>query len=197
MGATGPAGIPPAITRARYSPASTIFVGLPSLSGIISVGTIANIANSVRYTPLIVTSSVTLDQMWFEVTTAPASSANFRGALYAADTDWQPTGAPLFDQAVAVASGFTGVKTAALSSVAVPVGRYLIAYNMDQAMTHRRFTAPMYHVDPAGGASPGAVQYVAAQTYGAMPNPGTAFTGGGGASNTGYSHVVLLRWTTP
>jgi hypothetical protein len=71
------------------------------------------------HTPIII------DQLAFEVTTGPSSANNVRIGIYKADGDHQPVGGPLHDEAIAVASGFTGWKTSAATSIDLAPGVYL------------------------------------------------------------------------
>jgi hypothetical protein len=93
--------------------------GIPGAS-FSAVGTTVLTINEVRYTPFTVRYPVVLTAQQFEVTAAPASNANVAIGIYAADSEVQPTGAPLYDSgSVAVASGFTGLKTT--SGISVPL----------------------------------------------------------------------------
>src|SRR6266852_1222682 len=78
--------------------------GIPTHERFLNVGTSALNVNEVRYIPMRVDYAVTLTAWQLEVTTGPAGSANLRLGVYAADTNLQPTGAPLYDSgSVAVA----------------------------------------------------------------------------------------------
>jgi hypothetical protein len=153
----------------------------------------AHTAGQLRYYAFEVRTPITVSKLAFEVSTAPASNANVRVGLYAADADLQPTGAPLTDQAVAVASGFTGVKSVTGLSIALPVGRYVICTNMDVTMTLRAFRGGITGIPIAMGATPFTEFWLVTEAYGALNNPGTKWTGSGAAS-TGTSHSVLLGW---
>lgn len=182
------------ITPGAYSGGATL-IGLPDVSGINGVTTMVNIANSVRYTPLYIPVPIVIDQVIFEVTTGPAGAANLAGSLYSVDGTFQPQTPLLGTAAVAVAGAFTGMKTISITPVTVPAGTYLSTYNMDAQMTLRVWRANMKHIEPTGGASPGMVQFVNAQAYGAFPTPGTVYNQGGGLSAAGINHCMLFRWT--
>jgi hypothetical protein len=169
--------------------------GIPSNTGFTNVGTSALNVNEVRYIPIRVDYPVTLTAWELEVTTGPASNANLRLGIYAADTNLQPTGAPLYDSgSVAVASAFTGVKTATGLSVSLSPGIYLVALNCDVAMTVRTFTSGTPMVAAALGATPFIQRVTATQTFGAYPNPGTAWTATN-ASASGLQNVAVWQWT--
>lgn len=140
--------------------------------------------------------TVTYDQMAVNVTTGPASNANIRCGIYAADTDFQPSGAALVDVTTAVATSFTGVKTLTISSGGqLAAGRYLVAFNCDVNMTLRTWRGMFYtgFVDNSLGGSTAFVGGSVASAYGALPTnvPWTAVF-----SSVG-DHSVLLRVGTP
>lgn len=178
---------------AKISGGATQF-GLPGMV-FTNTGTSTLVINEVRYLPFLVPYPVTITAHQFEVTAAPASNANVRVGIYAADTDMQPTGAPVYDNSgIAVASGFTGVKTTSSLSVALTPGMYLVALNCDVAMTIRTFTPGAFSIGTAMGATPYIQRYGVGQTYGALPNPGTKWTTPN-ASGSGLQHSVAFQWT--
>lgn len=158
-----------------------------------SANTFTLVANTLYYHFIYIPTAITIDQCGFVVTVGPASAANVRVGIYAADTDMQPTGAPLFDIGTAVAQSFTGTKTP-VATLALAAGRYLTAINCDVGMTVRVWVGATFQgfVDltlGAGVLTGGSI----ASTYGAMPNPGTAYTAYQGASH----HPVALRVSVP
>jgi hypothetical protein len=163
--------------------------------GFINVGTSALNINEVRYVPMRVDYPVTLTAWELEVTTGPAGNANLRLGVYLADTNLQPTGAPLYDSgSVAVATSFTGIKTASSLSIALSPGIYLVALNCDTAMTVRTFTSPSPIIGASLGTTPMVQRVAATQTFGAFPNPGTAWT----STNTsagGLQNCAVWQWT--
>jgi len=172
-------------------------LSIPGMRGSPPISTQALAVNTLRYMPFDVTRAQTFDQVVFEVTTAPASNAKVRIGIYAADTDWQPTGAPLLDVEVAVASGFTGVKTTAIS-VPLPAGRYVGVVNVDVAMTVRSVVGDAIDVgfNPATSANLLFSTLTVASAYGAMPSPTpTPYTIPGFGTTT-MRHVLFWRVTT-
>jgi hypothetical protein len=169
-----------------------------SLPGIVcdSVSTFAVTANGDYYSPIHVATPIMVDQLQAEVTVALGT--NFRIGLYAADTGWQPVGAPLADSGNLDAST-TGVRTYTPSSpLLLNRGRYVTVLNADNGPT---FRAVLGH--PPGnlmatilGSGPYAVFLRAARTYGAFPTPGTAWatvtTG-----STGHRYYVVFRVLAP
>ena len=169
--------------------------GIP---GTIFVGssTYALSANVVFYQPFPVLYTHTMTAWELEVTTGPGGAANIRVGLYLADGTLQPTGgAPIYDSgSIAVAQSFTGIKTATGLSVTLLPGNYLVAVNVDTAMTLRTFISPTQTLVAALGASPMFKNFHVAQTYGAFPNPGTAWTADD-ATGGSQNNLVAWQWT--
>ena len=169
--------------------------GIPTNERFINVGTSALNVNEVRYVPMRIDYPVTLTAWELEVTAAPAGNANIALCVYKADTNLQPSGAPLYDSgSVAVASAFTGVKTASGLTVALSPGMYLVGMNTDTAMTVRTFTSASPMIVAALGATPMIQRVAVAQTFGAFPNPGTLWT----TPNTsagGLQNFAVWQWT--
>lgn len=168
-------------------------VGVPGAT-FASITTRAMSVDQVRYYPFRVDAPIIASAVQFEVTTGPSADGNVRVGLYAANAALQPTGAPLFDHQVFVNTGAAGVQSQALASVPLGPGWYVLATNVDQAMTLRAFLGGPSFVAPAMGAS-GIVQLMyKARAYGPYPTPAaewSAVTAGTG----GFMHVLLLTWT--
>jgi hypothetical protein len=94
------------------------------------------VADRLWYFPYTVDEPLTIDGLTVQVTTAVASS-ELRLGLYAADTAWQPTGAPIVDAGV-VDCSTTGYKTASFSAVTLSRGRYVGVMIADDTQTLRR-----------------------------------------------------------
>lgn len=133
-------------------------------------------ANEVRYYPFFVQSPIRVDQMCIEVSTNAGTNARF--GFYAADTDWQPIGAPQADSGN-VATGTTGVKTYTPGTpLYIPRGRYVSCLNADGAPGVRVITGTingMPSLVTTLGATPVNNSFSATQTFGAFPTPGTAW----------------------
>jgi hypothetical protein len=172
-------------------------VGIPG-TPLGTVSTRSQTANQSRYYKFTLPAPVLVDQLTFEVTAAPASNANVRAGLTLADVDWQPIGVPLIDESVAVASGFTGVKTASPSvAVLLAPGKYLLRTNVDVAMTLRQWWLPQDGlVDPALGANSNPEFVYLSETFGAMTTPAAKWTTWV-PGNLGQFTPLLLRWTDP
>jgi hypothetical protein len=152
-------------------------------------------ANEVRYAFIRVEYPITLTAWELEVTTGPASNANLRIGVYLGDTNLQPSGSPLYDSgSVAVASAFTGIKTATGLSIPLTPGMYLVALNCDVTMSLRNIVSNSPVILAGLGATAINQRVFVAQTFGAFPNPGTAWTGTS-ASAGGQQNSVFWQWT--
>jgi hypothetical protein len=158
-------------------------------------------ANTIRYTPFLVPSgTLAVDRIWFEVTTLQSGS-NARVGVWAADINWQPTGAPLIDATTTTAT--TGAKNITVSA-SLPAGRYIAGIVSDANISVRCGTMrPMWGSDHSGTAvaAGGSSQIISNRrvtlTYpGTMPTPGPAWTTTDtGATNMAGDAVILLRGT--
>lgn len=159
-----------------------------------SIGTNSPTVNQIRYSPIYVATSITIDQLACEVTTLGAS-AHARLGLYNADINWQPTS--LVGEGGVDASG-TGVKTVSLSAT-LAAGRYLTAFNTDIAATFRMWRGGTRYgqLRSALGANSFHDLWFVSATYGALASTGVAWTGENGASSGGMYYYVVLRITTP
>src|SRR5215510_9525761 len=99
---------PPVPKRGRPKTASTTFFTLPGV-WFASLGALFGpSANNDYYNPIFADTSMVIDQLAMFVSTSGAGNVRF--GIYAADTNWQPVGAPLVDTGdVSVSS--TGLKT--------------------------------------------------------------------------------------
>ena len=175
------------ITTTRYA------YGIPN-GQMASQTTFSASANTVYYAPFEVTAPITLDAMAFNLNAAPAANGNVRMGVYAADSNLQPTGAPLFDSGdVAITTGTTGVVLKQGTAVTLQPGMYLTAFNTGTAVTLRVPTGGIATFTTAMGASMFVSTLSVAQTQGAFPTPGTAWTTRG-TSATGTFNPVVMRW---
>ncbi len=174
------------VTTTRYA------YGVPGVH-FTGAGTQALTANTVYYQPFEVTAPLTLDFMALQVTTAAAGNGNLRLGVYAADANLQPTGAPLFDSGdITVTSGATGILSRQGTPVTLQPGVYLTATNTSVGFTAQTFLGGISFVPTTMGTNITVLTSVA-QTQGAFPTPGTAWTTRANA-NGPIRHVTLLRW---
>lgn len=130
----------------------------------------------------------------FNVSTGPSSAANVRCGIYAADSNLQPTGAPLLDSGnVAVGSSATGMFIAAVSPTVLQPGMYLTAFNTSQNLTVRVQRGGITGSNFSQGSNSLILLNYGSQTQGAFPNPGTPWTVPVFGA-TGMEHMLLLRW---
>jgi hypothetical protein len=186
------------VPRGRLKASGTAHPGLPGCEWQAN-STQAIIANQVRYNGFIVDTPITIDQLVCEIS-ATGTATLLRMAIYAADTDWQPTGAPVVDGGTVSAASAVAL-SATVSTVLQP-GRYLTAINADGTATLRSWrgdgTRGGWGIAPALGAGSQNTIVTATQTFGAFPTPGTAFVSGGVvAGNTAPTHVMLVRISAP
>lgn len=175
------------ITTTRYS------YGVPGVQ-FVGTTTQALTANTVYYAPFEVTAPLTLDFMALEVTAAAGANGNLRMGVYAADTNLQPTGAPLFDSGdVTVTAAATGILSKQGTPVTLQPGVYLTAVNTSQGLTARAALGGQTMISTAMGSNLFTVLTSAAQTQGAFPTPGTPWTTRVAAANSARN-VAMLRW---
>lgn len=187
-------GATPLVAEGRAKTGGTTYYSIP---GVVTTGvnTFTLTAAFLHYMPFFVQSSITLDQLACEVTTAAAAGNNLRMGIYAATTDWNATGTPLVDSG-AVLVDTTGVKTASIS-LTLTRGRYLFA-SLPQANVGLRTvlgSAPFMGYSTTLGASPYISELYASQAYGALPSSPPAWTAG--LANVGIAQHVFCRISVP
>ena len=151
------------------------------------------------YSPFYVDAPIIIDQLAFYVTNATAAKSA-RIGFYAADSNWQPMGAPWADSGdVSIAT--TGVKTyTPATPIFVPRGRYLSVINNNDttsAMTLGYYSGGFRTGLPTTLAN-GMVTYMKViRSYAAFPTPGTSWTTVSSATSNGGRHFVVYRVSTP
>jgi hypothetical protein len=177
------------ILSSRYS------LGLPNVQWSTSNATQALTANRVYYHPFLVTEPITIDTTVFRVTSGPASAANVRTGIYAADIGLQPTGAPILDAGnTAVATSATGNFYTAVTPVTLQPGMYLAAINTSVNLTVQVARGGVIGADIGNGTNAIINTVLGTQTQGAFPNPGTAWNTRNFAA-TGPNFFLFFRWT--
>lgn len=191
-------GAAAAVSPGRLKASGIAHPGLPGTE-FSANATQAVIADQVRYNGFIVEAPITLDRLICEVT-ATGTATLLRMAIYAADTDWQPTGAPIIDGGTvsAAAPGALSITV----NVTLQPGRYLTALNANGTATLRSWrgdgTRGGWGIAPALGAGSQNTIVTATLAFGAFPTPGTVFvTAGVVAGNTPPTHVMLVRVSVP
>lgn len=144
----------------------------PASQGVIALG-----ANFNCYLPWLVQDSCTLTELWIEVTSPAGPGTVGALALYAADTDWQPTGAALVAPST-LAIDSTGIKKNTGLSVALTPGRYVAGYRGNGIPTFRtlRGAPPGFGGDADLGAA-ALISFIGvAETYAAWGTNPTKWT---------------------
>jgi len=173
------------ITTTRYT------YGLPDHS-FYTRTTFPLTANFQYYIPFKVTQPITVDMTFFRVATAPSSTATVRTGIYAADNNFQPSGAPIVD------AGNTTVSTSSntnyftqFSPVTLQPGAYLATLNTSVAFTVQAYPGGYMAFTPT--ANDYIVTLRVSQTQGALPTPGTKWDSMNGGAGPNLN-LVLLRF---
>jgi hypothetical protein len=162
---------------------------------LILIATQSRSVNTVSYAPFVVPTSITIDQLALEVTSAASAGATARMAIYNADINWHPTSLVVDGGTVAIDS--TGVKTASISQV-LAAGRYFMALNQSAAVTYRSWKSTGRWLGLPAALGTSFNQYpFATQTYGAFPSTATDWTTLGGDSSSGGLYMMVMRVSVP
>lgn len=166
--------------------------GIPS-ANFITVGTSALTVNSIRYIPFYVAHPITLSQIQFEVTSAPASNANVRIGIYRSDSSYQPTTLVIDAGSTSVASAFTGLKNVAIIQ-SLSIGWHLIAVNCDVTMGVRTFVASSPIVSTTMGTTPFVQRFDVSSTFGAFAGTGVVWTTTNNSAS-GLQYPLAVQWS--
>lgn len=164
----------------------------------IATGTNSPTAQQIRYQPIFVATTITVDQIACEVTTFATAGTNVRMGIYSADTNWQPV-ALIADGGDVAVNVSNGVKTAAINVTLTP-GRYLLAIMTDASnnVTLRTWRGGSRYgqlLATLGANSINDLWFVST-TYGAYSTTPVLWTGTSGGS-TGMLYYCVLRVATP
>jgi hypothetical protein len=177
---------PVTLVTTRYT------VGIPN-TGFYTIGTETLAVNQDYFEPFIITAPTVVDMLAFEVTTAPSSASTVHAAIYAADGNQQPTGAPLASWGpITVATSTTGVYSTQITPVTLQPGTYVLGYNQSVAFTVRVYRHQTHLLHTLGGSAI-LTRTVAARTNAAFPNPSAGWNTYN-TSSVGRSTFALLRW---
>lgn len=168
-----------------------------SIPGVIptsqSTGSVA--VNVDSYMPFLVETTITLDRLAGEVTTAGAAGKVARFGIYNADTDWQPT--TLVLDAGTVPVDTTGVKTITINQQLTP-GRYLFVINTDGSPSFRIIRGLLTRGIFSGmGTSPFTDSMTVVRTYAAFPSTGTPWDTALAGNQGGFPYSIVARVSTP
>lgn len=183
-----------AISRGRLVAVGETYLSLPGVT-MQTISTHGITANQDRYFPILVDTTMMLDQLVTEVTTLAVLST-LRMGIYNADTDWVPGSLVLDAGTVDVSS--TGVKTISISQILTP-GRYLLVLNSNGApglRALRGMVSDCLITAALGSATTFARHLIATRVYAAFPGTGTAITAITQSSTT-TEYVMFVRKGTP
>jgi hypothetical protein len=186
---------PPAVGRPKQGSVDNLV--LPGVevqsagSGVFTPGT-----NILYYMPIYVDAPLTVTGLVWEQTAVSAAGKTARTGLYAADVNYQPTGAPLVDSGTIATDGANGVKE---STVSVPLaaGRYLIAWHSDGGVTVRfvRGGQRLRGLNALLTANFLPADLSINTTYGVFASTPVAWAGLGGFGTSLPAYYVFLRVT--
>jgi hypothetical protein len=188
--------------RALISGGSRALV-IPGIQPLGSPGIFTESPGRARYSPFIVTTSITVGAIVMELTTGVAAST-MRVAIYNADINWQPTTlvANTDTGNIATAVANQGVISTSITSTVLPPGRYLFWSNLSTGNTATRCVVgnvtPLLGTVATLGATSLYGQTYIAQAYGAPPSTGLAWTGVATSGiAAGFSWSTFLDVTAP
>lgn len=169
---------------------------VPGIEGT-SVATYAMGANSIRYTPWYLATSITLDRLVVEITTAGAAGKVLRLGIYNANTNWQPTSLVL--DAGTVAADSLGVKTITINQ-ALAAGRYMACAYSDGAPTLRSIKGGSRYFGLSSTLTSTPFLGLPRSfvgSYGVLPDPASPAASFDVASSTPPDCFVFCRVSTP
>lgn len=177
------------LTTTRYS------FGIPG--GINSLATQAITANRTYYTQFSASGKpITLRHIAFEVTSAPASNSTVRIGIYAADSQGQPSGAPIYNSgAITVTSTAAALYRLRINPTLLAAGNYVILFNTSVALTVRSYNTPRVGTvfNTIGASSINTYTYIPETLTGDYPNPGNKWSVRSLGANP--FHYVVLGWS--
>jgi len=116
---------PPRVAIGRLKASGVAHPGIPGAQWQ-SNSTQAIVANQVRYNGFITDTPIAIDALVAEIS-ATGTATLLRMGIYAADTDWQPVGAPVVDGGTVSAAAAVAVSITVNATLAP--GRYITALN--------------------------------------------------------------------
>jgi hypothetical protein len=172
--------------EAKYGSSDTW--GVPG-DGYTNFGSFSASANTFYPVPFVVSSQITVTAI-AAAQIAGATAGNMRLLIYAADADWQATGAALLDTG-SISTSTNAVKSATGLSVVLPPGRYLRCLICDVGGTSYR-VGGVSRTFLTAGIDGFATRWNGPVTYGAPSSPvWTTHIG-----NATPSEVMIgMRWT--
>jgi hypothetical protein len=185
----------PTFKLGRAKSAGTTYLSIPGIYVGAGGQTFNPPANQDNYAPWFTSTPIVIDQLVIEISSLVAG--NIRFGFYAADTDWQPIGAPLADSGSITSSAAVLTYTPG-TPIILSRGRYLSVMNQSSQSSLRTARGAIIgsSFDPSLGASPTLREMFVGRAFAAFPTPGTAWTTSTGISQ-GVEHYVYYRITKP
>ena len=180
----------------RAKGAGTTYYSIPGVVATVR-GSHSSTSGTDFYAPWAARTPIIIDQLVCEVTTT--GGTNHRMGFYAADTNWQPVGAPLADSGN-LDSTTTGIKTYTPgTAIFVPRGRYVSVFNADNASLGAR--SFLGTTETSYGNNSGVLAFVnqlyVTRAYAAFPTPGTAWDTVSLFGSSWQEHIVMYRVSQP
>lgn len=175
------------LTTTRYS------FGIPSAT-LTGTTTVSYGANTTFYMPFAVANKpLTIKHMAFEQTTTVSGTT--RLAIYKADANMQPTGAPLFNSGAISVAAAAAIYRVRVAPFTLYRGNYLLAYNSTGTQTVRIWTGGNGAFAPNTMGANLNVSFSVAQTLsGDFPNTPVNWTTRN-AANAAARYATLLGWS--
>jgi hypothetical protein len=130
----------------------------------------------------------------FAVSTAPTVASNLRYGIYKADSNFQPTGAPIYDSGDIPIGTTAAVYQKALQPLVLQPGAYLSSMIVQNTMTLRVAYGGFGGMDVRfDSTSPYYLLMRVPRTYGAYPTPGVEWLYNDKTAN-GPAHPVFFRF---
>ncbi len=168
------------------------FYGVPGVQ-ISGASTQTNSANVDNYAPFFVDAPISVDMLRFNVNTGggPSGNATVYIAIYRADDDMQPIGAPIVNDSIAVASGATGIFRKQITPTTLTQGNYVMVLNTSVAIVFGHWRGGPTFVS-SDAITANIILNVArtANTFTSSPSKWT----GSLTTGSGFFHFVLLRY---
>lgn len=194
-----PVGLP---VPSGSTPADTIYIGVPGVGFTSTGGGEFMVANDVYYEPYNVSESITVNALFFLVTSAGAAGNACRIGIYEADEDGQATN--LVVDAGQVINDTTGWKSAIISEVLTP-GKYLNAIVCNSGPALGDHASHSYISGAVSSGTTSSTRFVRKMRDSAptgdpytngFANPGdspfdTIDLGTGGS----FVHFIMMRWS--
>jgi hypothetical protein len=158
-------------------------------------GTEPRVANTIDYFPMLLKHSITITDLFFELSSAAVSAGNVRFGIYRANAYMQPIGAPLFDSGdFAVAQSAIGVKTISGLSVNLTPGRYVVASASSVSLNFRAALSPNFFINKTMGTSMFIQRFTQTKNYGAFETDPVGWETKN-TSSGGFQYSVFFQWT--